>query len=54
MKTKVIILIGITALVTLSFTFTNIGKSEQKVEKNTQAASLDQEPVGGFVSEDQF
>jgi hypothetical protein len=54
MKVKFIIFLAITALVTLSFTFTNIGKSKQKVDKEATASSLNEEPAGGFVSEDKF
>ncbi len=49
MKAKIIILIGIVALVTLSFTFVQVGTPtpEQGQPVSKMAGS---EPVGGFAS----
>ncbi|MEO7989521.1 MAG: hypothetical protein ABI663_08275 [Chryseolinea sp.] len=53
MKTKVIILIAISAVVTLSFTFAS--KRTAVSSKHTISNSADEKaPLGGFVSEDKF
>ena len=46
MKTKLIILLAATAIVTLSFTFASSSKTEKKSPEATSS-----EPSGGFVSE---
>lgn len=55
MKTKVIILLAASALITLSFTFVTVRGKEApqavKTETNTRAAGL--APAGGFAMEDQ-
>mgnify|MGYP003482951141 CR=1 FL=1 len=51
MKNKIILLIALTTIVTLSFTFASVKKTEVK-ETTTQQTQ--NEPVGGFVSEDKF
>jgi hypothetical protein len=51
MKARTIILIALTAIVTLSFTFASVNKpSEKKVEVRQSS----DEPVGGFAAEDKF
>jgi hypothetical protein len=50
MKTKAIILIAVTALVTLSFTFASFKKSSEKESHPSNEAS--NEPIGGFVAVD--
>jgi hypothetical protein len=54
MKTRIIILLAISAVATLSFTF----KANTKPSKSTAQQSAQQkqaeEPLGGFVSEDKF
>lgn len=50
MKTKAILLIAATALVTLSFTFASIKKSTDK--KQMQTTQNTSAPIGGFASED--
>ena len=52
MKTKVIILIALTAIATLSFTFAKVKKGESKETQATHTPS--NEPVGGFASEDKI
>lgn len=51
MKTKIILLIGAVALVTLSFTFASIdaplNKDAQKMTSTTVS-----EPVGGFIADE--
>ena len=52
MKTKLLILVAACAVITLSFTFTSVKKSENKVTEHT--SSNDSAPAGGFASEDKF
>lgn len=52
MKSKIFILIAVCAVITLSFTFTSVKKSEDKV--TTQTSSADSGTLGGFASEDKF
>jgi hypothetical protein len=56
MKTKSIILLAVSAIVTLSFTLVSVRNSESKLEPAavTKSASVQNEPIGGFVSEDKF
>lgn len=49
MKSKIILLIGAVALVTLSFTFAQVGAPTPKAA-STVDYSNGSEPVGGFVS----
>lgn len=50
MKTKLIILLAATAILTLSFTFASSSKKDKKSsEIGTKATTS--EPAGGFVSE---
>lgn len=51
MKNKIIILLAFSAILTLSFTFATVKKSEVK---ESQATDIKSEPAGGFVSEDKF
>ena len=51
MKAKITLLIGAVALVTLSFTFSNVGPSKpSKVE--SVSTSVDKGPVGGILAEE--
>lgn len=52
MKTKTIILIAISAIVTLSFTFASVKKSNEPKQESTHQSHG--EPIGGFVSEDKI
>jgi len=52
MKTKAIILIALTAIVTLSFTFASVNKPTE-VKKTTTEQKQDV-PAGGLVSEDKI
>lgn len=49
MKTKITLLIGIVALVTLSFTFSNLDMplvdANQEISRSTDSSA----PVGGFI-----
>jgi hypothetical protein len=51
MKTRNIILLAVVALFTLSFTFIGVNGSFKK-EQTTAATAKQQEPVGGFASEE--
>lgn len=52
MKTKLLIIVAVCAVVTLSFTFTATHKVEEKA--TVGRVSNDSEPAGGFASEDKF
>lgn len=52
MKSKILILIGITAVATLSFTFVSVKKTEPKAEPVIETQEQHSEPIGGFASED--
>jgi hypothetical protein len=57
MKTRLLILIGVTMMVTLSFTLVSINNVERTTEKQEVTAPVSttsNEPAGGFVSEDRF
>jgi hypothetical protein len=54
MKTKVLSLIAISAVVALSFAFTSSSKSVQKATKEVVKKNQDSEPLGGLISEDKF
>lgn len=54
MKTKAIVLIAITAIVTLSFTFASVSKTDKKSKEVVTEKQVSNEPAGGFVSEDKF
>ena len=54
MKTKILMLIGLVAVVTLSFTFSNSNQQEKKNSVKTAEFRKNSEPVGGFISEDKL
>lgn len=55
MKTKITLLLLVSAIVTLSFTFASVNKAENKSkEVVTEKQANNNEPAGGFVSEDKF
>ena len=56
MKTKVVSLIAISAVVALSFAFTSSSKhNAKKVTKEMSLKNQDSEPLGGLISsEDKF
>lgn len=56
MKTRIIVFLGISAIATLSFTFVSVTKEEKaKVSETTSVVqSHNNEPIGGFLSEDKF
>jgi hypothetical protein len=54
MKTKVVSLVAISAVVALSFAFTSSSKSVKKLTKEVIQKNQDSEPLGGLISEDKF
>ena len=57
MKTKALILIAFAAIITLSFSFAASNRSEKISAQKTTVAQENQhnnEPVGGFISEDKL
>jgi len=54
MKTKVVIFLAVSAIVTLSFTFASVHKADKKSKEVVAEKQVSNEPVGGFVSEDKF
>jgi len=56
MKTKSLILIAFAAIITLSFSFAASNRSEKISAEKTvaQETQYNNEPVGGFISEDKL
>ena len=54
MKTRIIVLLAIAAVATLSFTFKASTKTNKTIAKQTSEQKQSNEPLGGFVSEDKF
>jgi hypothetical protein len=54
MKTRIIVLLAISAVATLSFTFKAGNKANKKASSQTAQQKQVNEPLGGFVSEDKF
>jgi hypothetical protein len=54
MKTKVLSLIAIAAIVTVSFTFASVNTNTIKKNSKTNSAKVthDESPIGGFAIED--
>ncbi|HEY8936629.1 MAG TPA: hypothetical protein VIM65_15480 [Cyclobacteriaceae bacterium] len=54
MKTRIILFLAISALITLSFSFVSV-KQNAKVEEKTQKQFVqNDEPIGGLMSEDKL
>jgi hypothetical protein len=53
MKTKTIILLAVSAIVTLSFTFASV-KTQSSEPKKPVSQQNNNEPAGGFAAEDKF
>ena len=53
MKARIIILLAISAVATLSFTFKSSSK-DKKAVTHTEQQKHANEPLGGFASEDKF
>jgi hypothetical protein len=54
MKTKALIILAISAFVTLSFTFVNVSKTAETTENPKTEVTAKSEPVGGFLSQDKL
>lgn len=55
MKARIIILVAVTAVVTLSFTFASSSNQTKKAVASEQPSkSSGSEPAGGFVVDDKF
>ncbi len=54
MKTKIIILIAISAVVTLSFTFASAKKNVTSSSLSPSNKVSDEAPIGGFAMEDKL
>ena len=54
MKTRIIVLLAISAVATLSFTFKAATKGNKTTTKQSSQQKQSNEPLGGFVSEDKF
>jgi len=54
MKTKIIILIAISAVVTLSFTFASAKKTTPSSSATVSNKTVDEAPIGGFAMEDKL
>lgn len=52
MKTRVVVLLAVSAVVTLSFTFASVKGSDKKQVSSTEKVA--DAPVGGLGSEDKF
>ena len=53
MKTKIILFLALSAIVTLSFTFASV-KTDKKAKVEPTSQNISSEPVGGFISEDKL
>jgi hypothetical protein len=57
MKAKSIVVFAICAIVTLTFTFASVNRTQNKKLKSDKPVTTSiasEEPAGGFVSEDKF
>jgi len=54
MKTKIILVIAISAIATLSFSFATVNKADKNLTEQPNLEAKHTEPIGGFVSEDKF
>lgn len=55
MKTKAIILLAATAVVTLSFTFASVSNGSKEDKVKTEAKEIESKgPIGGFIVEDKI
>ncbi|MBL7856914.1 MAG: hypothetical protein JNM57_04430 [Cyclobacteriaceae bacterium] len=52
--TKILFFIAVSAIVTLSFTFSASTKQNKAIVAEKSAVNDTNEPLGGFVSEDKF
>ena len=54
MKTKIIIIIAISAVITLSFTFVSAKRTTQSPRASISNKNANDAPVGGFAMEDKL
>lgn len=54
MKTKIILFIVISAIATISFSFSSTNKTKKILLEQPNLEIKSTEPIGGFVSEDKF
>lgn len=54
MKTKIIVFLAVSAIITLSFTFSSVNKADKKSKEVVTEKQVSNEPTGGFASEDKF
>lgn len=54
MKTKILSIIAISAIVALSFAFTSSTKHVKKAANEVSQKNQDAEPLGGLISEDKY
>jgi hypothetical protein len=54
MKTKIIILIAVSAVVTLSFTFASTKRTTVSSSANQSNRAAQEAPIGGFALEDKL
>jgi hypothetical protein len=54
MKSKIIFFLAISAVVTLSFTFSSVSKADKKSKEVATEKQASNAPAGGFASEDKF
>lgn len=54
MKTKIILVLIICAIATISFSFTSSNNAENVLAEQPTSVAESTEPLGGFVSEDKF
>jgi hypothetical protein len=53
MKSRILIFLGISAILTASFTFVSIS-DDRNVENRTTVKSVQDEPAGGLLSEEKL
>lgn len=53
MKTRLLLIIAISAIATLSFSFSLTNKAETP-QREAASSKSQTEPIGGFLSEDKF
>jgi hypothetical protein len=53
MKTRIVLFLAISAIVTLSFTFGSV-KADKKAKAEQSTKDTSTEPVGGFIAEDKI
>jgi hypothetical protein len=52
MKTRILVLLAITAIVTLSFTFVTVRANKTEAKPETTSVAAETAPIGGFAMEE--